>query len=902
MSDVQPAPSPSPEASPQPSTKPEENKGFWGHVADVADFLFATKSLGRVLTGESGWGDLANLGITAASFFIPPLRLLKFGAKPLESIIAHAAEVAASDTASAAAKSAAERTAENARYLLENPEKHEQLAHIASDPSNSEIPKLNNLHEEADHLLEHGTVPEPPVRRVGELSKDEIEPSIANEMDRFKTEPKEIVVKTDRTIATPKGVAERFGKVSGSGDETKNVTRGLLEEENAPKDLLKSSVVEKDRADYPFLTQEDIAQYRADGRSEEYIANMNRLEESLGGSKTTEPRNVNPYAEKYPHVHPDVVAKILTGEIDETGKLIVSSIAEKKLKALNEAGKRAGYTAPTEVKTTEALTAAEQNKLNTVNAEFPVTADGKPITRRMEDSMPEDMRTGNLKVDRTAWLLSESKKLENFLKKSPDNAGEIRVTKDLWNKQANELQLKMDPDERIQANQLADDLTKRNLADYQAGKDATKRGVVDFDVAKETDINKLTDARKQLIEDWRAETDPDLKKAIAFTGKKVSARIEQLNNPAVEGSVLTKIRPLNISHSDPSYNSLINNTMKDVIDKHIGETATLPPMSSKALKRFEELGLEPPSDVVPAIEEVVRNQAMDEVISSKEYKQVASKIDEHFGGTIDTVDPSKADLLREQTKALQDKIKIELLHTATLKELLRDPNKVAELKNIENQLNEIRNAKICLAINGQDLVKVFKDGIFRTQFETNTSGGYLNHQMRSDVEAIQHDVWMDASPSERPVYGYLAKDESQIVHSNVDPYGHYRIVFKPHVRSRATFTNGDSLGNFNRLISYLPVPLEGELKPNQIFQALTTHDLKNVFKNVSVINDVNYSEAQIFGPLKIEDIESVYFTTPPEKWMANELDQLKEIFKTHNIQFNMHGNVPGSTTASTLDG
>ena len=294
-------PSPSPEPSPTPSPLPDE-KGLWGHIADVADFLFATKSLGRLFTGQGSWGDAAAVGITAASFFIPPIKLLKFGVKPLESIIVHAAEVAASDTASVAAKNAAELTANNARYLLENPTKHEELLHTINNADNPEALKLHYLPTQADHFLETGTVP---LRGSAAVA----------------------VEKSNRIDGVLQGSSENWGKKYPMTDELKanlklhkeaeqqgsGVSRSLFEEgaiDNAPnspkpdtflQDV--SSTMSEMRIGtrypkYPHLDQEFVDELRVKGFTEKNIKDVNtragKLDdpELAGGINDTETRRL----------------------------------------------------------------------------------------------------------------------------------------------------------------------------------------------------------------------------------------------------------------------------------------------------------------------------------------------------------------------------------------------------------------------------------------------------------------------------------------------------------------------------------------------------------------------------------------------------------------------------------
>ena len=92
----------------------EETKGAaW----EVADFLFGVKSIEKIATGQGSWGDLLNVGVTAATFFIPPAKLLGLGSKALGKVIVDAEKVAANEAVSEVAKKVALRTAEEAKSI-----------------------------------------------------------------------------------------------------------------------------------------------------------------------------------------------------------------------------------------------------------------------------------------------------------------------------------------------------------------------------------------------------------------------------------------------------------------------------------------------------------------------------------------------------------------------------------------------------------------------------------------------------------------------------------------------------------------------------------------------------------------------------------------------------------------
>ena len=92
----------------------EESKGVaW----EVADFLFGVKSIEKIASGQGSWGDLLNVGVTAATFFIPPAKLLGLGGKALGKVIVDAEKVAANEAVSEIAKKVALRTAEEAKSI-----------------------------------------------------------------------------------------------------------------------------------------------------------------------------------------------------------------------------------------------------------------------------------------------------------------------------------------------------------------------------------------------------------------------------------------------------------------------------------------------------------------------------------------------------------------------------------------------------------------------------------------------------------------------------------------------------------------------------------------------------------------------------------------------------------------
>jgi hypothetical protein len=74
---------------------------------EIADFLFGAESIKKILQGKGTWGDAALVGVTAATFFIPPAKLAMLSIKASSKVVD-------SETVSVVAKKAAAKTLDDA--------------------------------------------------------------------------------------------------------------------------------------------------------------------------------------------------------------------------------------------------------------------------------------------------------------------------------------------------------------------------------------------------------------------------------------------------------------------------------------------------------------------------------------------------------------------------------------------------------------------------------------------------------------------------------------------------------------------------------------------------------------------------------------------------------------------
>jgi hypothetical protein len=149
---------------------------------EVADFLFGAKSVKKIMDGEGTWGDALNVGITAATFLIPPAKIAQLGTKALrkvwaETIVVNAATDSLPVVARAASKTRLEIEAELARRGKLTPtERVEELSSPRLPMSQKRFEDITGREPEA------GFVPEkPPLDTFGKDLIEDASPYTAKE-------------------------------------------------------------------------------------------------------------------------------------------------------------------------------------------------------------------------------------------------------------------------------------------------------------------------------------------------------------------------------------------------------------------------------------------------------------------------------------------------------------------------------------------------------------------------------------------------------------------------------------------------------------------------------------------------------------------------------------------------
>ena len=174
-------------------------------------------------------------------------------------------------------------------------------------------------------------------------------------------------------------------------------------------------------------------------------------------------------------------------------------------------------------------------------------------------------------------------------------------------------------------------------------------------------------------------------------------------------------------------------------------------------------------------------------------------------------------------------------------------------------------------------LNILNNDKFKSQFETNTSGGALTHAGRRKVEK---QIWgyQDQVVKQRPIYGTVnaSPNGKGCSIDNSDWYGNVICKFKPEIKARTTFTNGDTLVNGN---IYGSCPIE---KVNLTsVRGVDVLDAK--ITNIDNVVDAVYNEVQFHGEVHCSDIEKVFFE--PSATVHKDFEQITQELKKRGIPF-----------------
>jgi len=200
------------------------------------------------------------------------------------------------------------------------------------------------------------------------------------------------------------------------------------------------------------------------------------------------------------------------------------------------------------------------------------------------------------------------------------------------------------------------------------------------------------------------------------------------------------------------------------------------------------------------------------------------------------------------------------------------------LPNQEIAQQQIQQAydtgKVTIAIDPESFIEMLDDGRYKTQFETKTTHGTKDLEMRKVTEDIAMGLPVDMKTSDRPIYGFLTtnteaitpyddwaqnrntteekwRDTLSVNSRMVDQYGEIRLVMNDDVRDRTTATVDDSLRN-----ARFALPLGTQLTQDDfVFNGAARSGYPDHTGGSPILR---YMETQTVGGVRLSDIAEIH--------------------------------------------
>lgn len=182
-------------------------------------------------------------------------------------------------------------------------------------------------------------------------------------------------------------------------------------------------------------------------------------------------------------------------------------------------------------------------------------------------------------------------------------------------------------------------------------------------------------------------------------------------------------------------------------------------------------------------------------------------------------------------------------------------------------------ADIGIRVPDDVVEKILNDGRFKTQFETQTSGGFLDIENRINIEKQLFNVPEGLPAQERPIYGMLIDDSTKNL---AGEYGDVIVKLKKgNVYDRTTFTYGDSIMS-DALASPLSNPhaVSVPRSGSDYFFLGKVDDVISGKEGIANLTDGAYAEAQIHGGVSVSDIDTIVFQSSPSQAIIAKLKEL----------------------------
>lgn len=198
------------------------------------------------------------------------------------------------------------------------------------------------------------------------------------------------------------------------------------------------------------------------------------------------------------------------------------------------------------------------------------------------------------------------------------------------------------------------------------------------------------------------------------------------------------------------------------------------------------------------------------------------------------------------------------------------PNKEVAQEQIQQAYD---NGRVTIAIDEDSFIQMLEDGRYKSQFETKTTHGTKDLELRKLTEDSALGLPVDMKTSERPIYGFLTTNTEPVVSldhqpwkqpvetqwqdalsinsRSADQYGEIRLVLNDDVRDRTTATVDDSLR-----AARFALPLGTQLTQDDfVFNGAAR---SGYAEHMGGFPGLRYMESQTVGGVRTSDIAEIH--------------------------------------------
>jgi hypothetical protein len=186
----------------------------------------------------------------------------------------------------------------------------------------------------------------------------------------------------------------------------------------------------------------------------------------------------------------------------------------------------------------------------------------------------------------------------------------------------------------------------------------------------------------------------------------------------------------------------------------------------------------------------------------------------------------------------------------------------------------VRDADVLMQVSDRALTRILNSGELKNRFEKGAvdgvgKGNKNYNSARTEAENRLFGFDDKTDPGYRPKYGYLEHpDRAKSQGASMKQYGEVQIVFNDSVKSRSTYTIGDSLDDGARIGSNaysVTDPSAPKLTyhnpaytvpTKEVIVGKTTDEWKAVYKDGHKA-PIGYIETQIFDKVTLSDIREI---------------------------------------------